>query len=98
MRSAPKLNSWMMPFSSVAMIEKLALVRIAFCNAPAFSKAVLCMVASSIRGPLTALCALGHSASAHQRADLDDRQQDGEHDQQRRQSRAIFEFCTRTHS
>ena len=30
MRSAPTLNSWMMPFSSVAMIEKLALVRIAF--------------------------------------------------------------------
>jgi hypothetical protein len=26
MRSAPTLKSWMMPFSSVAMIEKLALV------------------------------------------------------------------------
>jgi hypothetical protein len=32
MRSAPTLNSWMMPFSSVAMIEKLALVRMAFCK------------------------------------------------------------------
>src|SRR5258707_1124415 len=39
MRSAPTLNSWMMPFSSVAMIEKLALVRIAFCSAPAFARA-----------------------------------------------------------
>src|SRR4030043_270083 len=29
----------MMPFSSVAMIEKLALVRIAFCNAPVLSNA-----------------------------------------------------------
>ena len=28
-----------MPFSSVAMIEKLALVRIAFCSAPALSSA-----------------------------------------------------------
>jgi hypothetical protein len=34
MRSAPTLNSWMMPCSSVAMIEKLALVRMAFCSAP----------------------------------------------------------------
>src|ERR1044072_696428 len=39
MRSAPTLNSWMMPFSSVAMIENLALLRIAFCNAPACSSA-----------------------------------------------------------
>ena len=30
-----------MPFSSVAMIEKLALVRIAFCRAPALSNAFL---------------------------------------------------------
>ena len=37
MRSAPTLNNWMMPFSSVAMIAKLALVRIAFCSAPALS-------------------------------------------------------------
>src|SRR6185295_18645800 len=35
MRAAPTLNGWMMPFSSVAMIEKLALVRIAFCRASA---------------------------------------------------------------
>src|SRR6185436_18873257 len=32
MRSAPTLKSWMMPFSSVAMIEKLGLVRIAYCK------------------------------------------------------------------
>src|ERR1700675_79280 len=29
----------MMPFSSVAMIEKLALLKIAFCRAPVFSRA-----------------------------------------------------------
>src|SRR5688572_2590048 len=39
MRSAPTLKSWMMPFSSVAMSEKLALVRIAFCRAPVLSSA-----------------------------------------------------------
>ena len=41
MRSAPTLKSWMTPFSSVAMIEKLALVRIAFCSAPALRSAVV---------------------------------------------------------
>src|SRR5687767_618975 len=40
MRSAPALNSWMTPFSSVAMIEKLALFRIAFCSANAAVPAV----------------------------------------------------------
>src|SRR2546430_16968267 len=39
MRSAPTLNSCTMPFSSVAMIEKLALVRIAFSSAPSFRRA-----------------------------------------------------------
>src|SRR6266850_4949300 len=39
MRSAPTLNSWMTPFSSVAMLEKLALFRIAFCKAPVLSTA-----------------------------------------------------------
>src|SRR6476619_1642390 len=39
MRSAPTLNSWMTPFSSVAMLEKLALLKIAFCSAPVFSRA-----------------------------------------------------------
>jgi hypothetical protein len=41
MRSAPTLNSWMMPCSSVAMIEKLALVRIAFCSASVLNSALL---------------------------------------------------------
>src|SRR6266576_1112652 len=31
----------MTPFSSVAMLEKLALLKIAFCNAPVLSKALL---------------------------------------------------------
>src|SRR5947207_15375643 len=39
MRSAPTLNICMTPFSSVAMLEKLALLRIAFCKAPVLSKA-----------------------------------------------------------
>src|SRR6187399_3292866 len=39
MRSAPTLKIWMTPFSSVAMLEKLALLKIALCNAPASSSA-----------------------------------------------------------
>ena len=39
MRSAPTLKSWMTPFSSVAMLEKLALLRMAFCSAPVLSRA-----------------------------------------------------------
>src|SRR4051812_25610700 len=37
MRSAPTLNTWMMPCSSVAMIENLALVSTTCCSASAFS-------------------------------------------------------------
>jgi hypothetical protein len=39
MRSAPTLKIWMTPFSSVAILEKLALLKMAFCNAPVFSNA-----------------------------------------------------------
>src|SRR5450759_4220571 len=38
MRSAPTLKIWMTPFASVAMLEKLALLKIAFCRAPVLSK------------------------------------------------------------
>jgi hypothetical protein len=41
MRSAPTLKIWMTPFSSVAMLEKLALLKIAFCRAPVLSRASL---------------------------------------------------------
>src|SRR5208282_3633218 len=41
MRSAPTLKIWITPFSSVAMLEKLALLKIAFCKAPVFSRASL---------------------------------------------------------
>src|SRR5271157_2681069 len=41
MRSAPTLKIWMTPLSSVAMLEKLALLKIAFCKAPAFSRTSL---------------------------------------------------------
>jgi hypothetical protein len=33
MRSAPTLKIWMTPAASVAMLEKLALLKIAFCSA-----------------------------------------------------------------
>src|SRR5688500_14375961 len=39
MRSAPTLKSWMTPASSVAMLEKLALLKIASCRAPVFRRA-----------------------------------------------------------
>src|SRR3990170_2007773 len=39
MRSAPTLKIWITPFSSVAMLEKLALLKIALCNAPVVSSA-----------------------------------------------------------
>jgi hypothetical protein len=38
MRSAPTLKIWMTPSASVAMLEKLTLLKIASCSAPAFSK------------------------------------------------------------
>src|SRR5471032_2963898 len=38
-RSAPTLKIWMTPFASVAMLEKLALLKIALCRAPACSSA-----------------------------------------------------------
>src|SRR4051812_6463490 len=38
MRSAPTLNIWMTPRSSVAMLEKLALLKIAACKAPALNR------------------------------------------------------------
>ena len=36
-RSAPTLKIWITPLASVAMLEKLALLKIALCNAPALS-------------------------------------------------------------
>src|ERR1019366_4584428 len=41
MRSAPTLKIWMTPFASVAMLEKLALLKIALCRAPTLSSASL---------------------------------------------------------
>src|SRR5450756_2243038 len=34
-----RLKIWMTPFASVAILEKLALLKIAFCKAPVLSKA-----------------------------------------------------------
>src|SRR5665213_1906061 len=39
MRSAPTLKIWMTPLASVAMLEKLALLKIALCRAPALINA-----------------------------------------------------------
>jgi hypothetical protein len=39
MRSAPTLKIWMTPLASVAMLEKLALLKIALWSAPAWSSA-----------------------------------------------------------
>src|ERR1700684_1688048 len=39
MRSAPTLKIWMTPFASVAMLEKLTLLKIARCKAPVLSNA-----------------------------------------------------------
>jgi hypothetical protein len=50
MRWAPMLKIWMTPFSSVAMLEKLALFRIAVCNAPVFSSAVSRGAAAAVLG------------------------------------------------
>jgi hypothetical protein len=38
MRSAPTLKIWMTPWASMAMLEKLALLKMASCRAPVFSK------------------------------------------------------------
>src|SRR5580704_8433379 len=44
MRSAPTLKIWMTPFASVAMLEKLALLKMAACSAPVSSN-------TFVRGP-----------------------------------------------
>src|SRR5665647_812618 len=41
MRSAPTLKIWMTPLASVAMLEKLALLKIAFCKGPGFKQGLL---------------------------------------------------------
>jgi hypothetical protein len=55
MRSAPTLKIWMTPFASVAILEKLALLKIARCRAPALSslRAVLSVPSE------TPICDLG---------------------------------------
>src|ERR1700724_3375863 len=41
-RSAPTLKSWMTPFASVAILEKLALLKIARCKGRVFNRASVC--------------------------------------------------------
>src|SRR5688500_7419593 len=47
MRSAPALKIWMTPLASVAILEKLALSKIARCSAPTLSSAC-CPLAASV--------------------------------------------------
>ncbi len=54
MRSAPTLKIWMTPFSSVAMLEKLALLKMAFCKAPVLSTAALRRTSVMTSGVLAA--------------------------------------------
>src|ERR1700682_3843627 len=53
LRSAPTLKIWITPLASVAMLEKLALLKIALCKAPVVSRA------SVVPAPTTAPLALG---------------------------------------
>jgi hypothetical protein len=46
MRSAPTLKIWITPLASVAMLEKLALLKIALCRAPALQQRFLGLLAS----------------------------------------------------
>src|SRR5436190_24172816 len=55
MRSAPTLKSWMTPFSSVAMLEKLALLRMAFCSAPVLRSASWRLTSVTFRSSRTRL-------------------------------------------
>src|SRR5580698_9866520 len=56
MRSAPTLKIWMTPVASVAMLEKLALLKIALCNAPVRSSASLCPVSAASSTVTRDLC------------------------------------------
>jgi len=55
MRSAPTLKIWMTPLASVAMLEKLALLKMALCSAPVVSRASACLAAvfASVLSPLS---------------------------------------------
>src|SRR5260221_14642277 len=50
MRSAPTLKIWITPLASVAMLEKLALLKMARCRAPAFSSANFSSIATDAKG------------------------------------------------
>src|SRR6476661_4544185 len=51
MRSAPTLKIWMTPLASVAMLEKLALLKIALCSAPALSSTSSACVRAECSAP-----------------------------------------------
>ena len=53
MRSAPTLKIWITPFASVAMLEKLALLKIAFCSAPVFCSAASACLRAVLSVPIS---------------------------------------------
>ena len=53
MRSAPTLKIWMTPLASVAMLEKLALLKIALCRAPALSRAASASLRAVLSVPIS---------------------------------------------
>jgi hypothetical protein len=60
MRSAPTLKIWMTPFASVAILEKLALLKIARCRAPALSSVSSASLRAVLSVPSeTPICDLG---------------------------------------
>src|SRR5688500_5982880 len=74
MRSAPTLKIWMTPFASVAMLEKLALLKIALCNAPLVRRASASRTSTgtvALRSVIGPCCALenAHGATGRRRTD-----------------------------
>jgi hypothetical protein len=62
-RSAPTLKIWMTPFASVAMLEKLALLKIAVCSAPALMRASSASLRAVLSVPISRYPMMASSAS-----------------------------------
>src|SRR5580765_2457815 len=68
MRSAPTLKIWMTPLASVAMLEKLALLKIAAWRAPVFSRALVrptCTGTSAASGPMPRPVVMDRESGGH---------------------------------
>src|SRR5882724_5316305 len=65
--SAPTLKIWMTPLASVAMLEKLALLKIALCRAPVLSRASVCPTSVFVSSPGAVGVGVGMSGSIRRR-------------------------------